>query len=443
MTKLVALSLLLGGCTLEVSVGNGGPSDGKTQVALVPVTQSNDVDVLFVMDDSPGGGADLQLSWQQAFPTFLQALSGPGGLPSLHLGVVTTDMGTKGTDDTAAGPGIGSGPGSCSGTGKDGALQTNGTALVTGSFIYDRDAGGVRETNYTGALVDAFAAISSVGNSGCGFEQPLHAAKRALDNNAANAGFLRPTARLAIIVITNEDDCSFAHSTLIGADTSTLGPLQSFRCTRFGVTCDDGGQTPTEMNVPGAKTRCHASVDSAYFPRVDAAASFIKSLKGDGRNVVFGAIAGVGPALEVAMEVPPGGGSAIPALQPACNWPSTNATEIDPAIRLTDHASLYPRNYVQMACGAEMTAPAFGIAKEIRGMLGDSCLTRPIAAQADCEAWDTRADGSMTLLPACSAQSGDCYRFIQDASCAGGLRLEVVRSIVPPTDTMVSVRCKL
>lgn len=443
MIKTFALSLLLGGCTLDFSVGSDGPSDTRTEVALVPVTASSDVDLLFVMDDSPGA-IDLQGSLQHAFGTFLQALAGDSGLPNLHIGVVTTDLGTKGADDAQWGPSIGAGPGSCSTGGKSGNLQTNSTTLVTGTFISDRDVGGVRETNYTGSLVDAFTAISSVGGGGCGFEQPIEAARRALDNNAANAGFLREAARLAVIVVTDEDDCSIAHSTLMGTDTATLGPLQSFRCTRFGVTCEDGGKTTTDMNVPGVKGRCHAATSTQYLTSVDAEAAFIQGIKGDRRNVMFGAIAGVSPSIEVAMEIPPGGGTPIPALRAECTWPSTNATQIDPAVRITDHAKAYPRSYVQMACGADMTAPALGIAKQIRGMLGDACITRLIATPADCEAWDTRADGSLTPLPACSGAAGDCYRFVQDVSCGGqNLRLEVVRVTPPPTDTMVSVRCKL
>jgi uncharacterized protein YfiM (DUF2279 family) len=444
MIKRFALSLVLGGCTLYGSVGTDGPSDHRTQVALVPVTASNDVDLLFVVDDSPGGGTDLQRSLQLAFPTLLQGLSGPSGLPSLHIGVVSPDLGTKGAEDAQPGPGIGSGPGSCAGNGKAGNLQTSGTPLVTGNFIHDRDTGGgVRETNYTGTLSDAFTALSSLGSDGCGFEQSLEAAKRALDNNPANSGFLRPDARLAVIVVTNEDDCSIAHSTLMGPEAGALGPLQSFRCTRFGVVCDGGGRTSTEMNEPGAKSECRANASTQYLTNVDATAAFIQNLKGDGRNVMFGAIAGVGTTLEVAMEVPPGGGLAMPALQPACTWPSSSAIQIDPAIRIHDAASSFARHYIQMACGAEMTAPAAGIAREIRGMLGDACLTRSIAAPADCEAWDTRADGSMTLLPACGNHSGDCYRFIQDGGCSAGLRLEVVRTVIPPTDTMVSLRCKV
>ncbi|HEY5926478.1 MAG TPA: hypothetical protein VIV11_32550 [Kofleriaceae bacterium] len=439
MTKWLALCPLLFGCTLELSVADDGPSDTRTQVALVPTTAANDVDVLFVIDDSPSGGGDLQLAWQQAFPTFLQAL-GPIDLPSVHIGVVSSDLGTKGAEDAAPGPGIGSGPGSCSGVGKDAALQTS--TLMTGEFIADTDSGGGnRAKNYTGTLADAFTSISSLGSSGCGIEQPLEAARRAVVN--PTLGFLRPGARLAVIFLTNEDDCSFATSTLLGVDTITLGPLQSFRCTRFGVTCDEGGKTPNEMNQVGAKAKCHANNASDYMTSVEATVAQLKASKGDARNIMVGAIAGVASSIEVGLEAPPGGGTAIPALMPACTWPSTNATQIDPAVRIVDAAHAFERHYVQMPCGVDMTAPAVGLAREIRAMLGDPCLTKPIATPADCEAWDTRADGSQTRLPACSMGTAECWRFVQDASCGGqGLRLEILRTVPPPTDTMTSLRCK-
>jgi hypothetical protein len=444
MIKTLASSILLTGCVLDVSVGNGGPSDSRTEVALTPVfrTASDGVDVLFVVDDSPLGALELQGALQQAFPTFLDGLALPSGLPDLHIGVVSTDLGTKGAEDATNGPGIGAGPGSCSGNGKSGNLLTNGSTLITGAFISDRDTGGgTRETNYTGTLADAFTAISSLGSAGCGFEQPLEAAKRALNNNPANVGFLRPNALLAVIVVTNEDDCSMAHSTLMSSDTATLGPLQSFRCTRFGVTCDDGGKTSSEMNVPGAKKKCHANATSQYLTGVDDSADFFQGLKLDRRDVMFGAITGAASALSVEMRVPPGGGTAIPALAAECTW--TDSVAIDPAIRIVDHASRFRRHNVQMACSQDLTPAAFSIGRDIRGMVGDGCITRPIPTPVDCEVWDERADGSSTALPACSTQTSSCYRFVQDVSCGGGLRVQVDRALVPPADTMVSVRCRL
>jgi hypothetical protein len=71
--------------------------------------------------------------------------------------------------------------------------------------------------------------------------------RAALDGNPANAGFLRPGATLGVIFLTDEDDCSVRSPTLFSPANAVLGPLESFRCTRFGVTCEDGGGTPDEI----------------------------------------------------------------------------------------------------------------------------------------------------------------------------------------------------
>ena len=46
--------------------------------------------------------------------------------------------------------------------------------------------------------------------------------------NPPNAGFLRPRANLAVVVLADEDDCSLAASVALGAESSILGPRDSF-----------------------------------------------------------------------------------------------------------------------------------------------------------------------------------------------------------------------
>ena len=46
-----------------------------------------------------------------------------------------------------------------------------------------------------------------------------------------------------------------------------LGALQSFRCTRFGITCEGGGTTPDAMNEAGQKTSCHSNEASPFSSR--------------------------------------------------------------------------------------------------------------------------------------------------------------------------------
>lgn len=436
------LLLLTAACTNEGSVGTIGPTNGRVQVALLAPNASQDIDLLFIVDDSPGM-LEIQQSLVSGFPGFIEAVSGlPTGMPSLQIGVVSTDLGTKGAADPEASSGIGAGPGSCAGRGKNGLLVTS--ASLTEPFIRDVATGGARSTNYTGTLAEAFSSIASLGAEGCGFEQSLQAAELAL-TKPENAGLVRPTAKLAVVVLTNEDDCSVARGALLGNDTNTLGPLQSFRCTRFGVTCEQGGKTPDEMNQIGEKRNCHANETVGYLTSVRDHAIALMSMKPDPRDVLFLAIAGEAATVAVEMRTQPGGGSATPALQVKCAGAATAPFgSIDPSVRLTDHAKAFPRGRVTTMCGGNVHGPLLDLAREIRGLLGDACLTRDVSLPADCEAFDTHLDGSMSAMRACTRPgSGDCWELVADPGCIGqGQRLHVVRTLPAASDSMVSLRCK-
>ena len=205
------------------------------QVAMLPLVPARDLDLLVVMDDTIG-----LLEVQQNLRTHLPALFArlavvDGELPGLHVGVTTSDLGTTGSSDPARpGPTIGQpGNGGCDGLGDDGALQTFG-APITGAFLTDVPAVGGRARNYEGELAAVVGQQLSAGGGGCAFEQHLRAMQRAL-TRPEHAGFLRPEAALAILVVADEDDCSLRDAGLLTADTSQLGPLTSFRCTREGV----------------------------------------------------------------------------------------------------------------------------------------------------------------------------------------------------------------
>src|SRR5690606_15398731 len=124
-----------------------------------------------------------------------------GGLPNLHLGVISQDLGAGGLT-------VG---GTCAGAGDAGSLLATprlpGCAPPDGKFIADVEGGdgGPRITNYAGSLEDTFACIATLGPTGCGFEQHLGSLRRALIDNPGNAGFLRPDAFLAIVIISDED----------------------------------------------------------------------------------------------------------------------------------------------------------------------------------------------------------------------------------------------
>ncbi len=457
---LLVLALLSGcgddDCCAVKQDGGGGmpmpdaPSDAAMpdpsmpEVALVPVTVNRDLDILFVIDDSPSM-LDKQANLKNSFPVLVNTLSSlAGGLPNIHIGVITTDMGTKGADETTPGPTIGSGPGSCAGTGKDGQLQIN-SAPVTGTFLSDVDNGGTRVRNYTGTLEQAFSAMASAGANGCGFEQPLAAIKRSFEQ-VANAGFIRSTARLAIVLLTDEDDCSASHPSVFGPDSATLGPLNSFRCTRFGVTCDVGGTSSDEMNVVGTKSDCHANETSPYITDIGRYATFLDSVKADPHDVMFGAIAGTTTPFSVELRSPPGGGAQIPALAHSCSYAGANGLEVaDPPARIDHLARSIRRGSVDNVCG-DVANAMLALGQRMNALVGQPCLLQDIAMPVTCQAYD-EVGSTQTELPACSATvTTDCFRVTEDATaCSSGqhLKLEVVRSSAAPANTWTSLHCAL
>src|SRR4051812_25248140 len=191
---------VLAGCP-DRSIDVVEPLQGRVEAKDIPVNINRDIDLLFVIDNSPSM-ADKQANLADNFPRFIDVLrSIPGGLPNVHIGVATSDMGTQGPPPST-GPSIGGGAaGTCAGIGKDGALQKS--AAVNDVFISDiaDPVTGKRNPNYTGDLATVFGAIAKgAGAKGCGFEQHLGAVQRAL-TNPANGDFLRPTAYLGIIII--------------------------------------------------------------------------------------------------------------------------------------------------------------------------------------------------------------------------------------------------
>ena len=204
--RFFLLACLLTGCP-DRTVSSLTPTQGKVETFDLPATANRDVDILFLIDNS-GSMAEEQLSLVQNFPRFMSVLQGiQGGLPNVHVGVATSSLGAKATDGTATVL-----FGGCSGAGDDGALQMD--VSINGRFIVDEEGGaGTRTRNYAGTLSDAFTAIADVGTMGCGIEQHLGAIERTLEN-PVNAGFVRQNAKLAVIVIGDEDDCSLAHNTV-------------------------------------------------------------------------------------------------------------------------------------------------------------------------------------------------------------------------------------
>lgn len=473
MRSFVVLASLLGtglltGCP-DRTISEVSPEQGRVEFKDIPVTVNRDIDILFIVDDSPSM-LDKQTNLKNNFPNFINVLNTiEGGLPNVHIGVATSDLGTSGADGMTA-PAIPGSVGGCSSTGKNGALQTfaAGTA-VTGKFISDVASAtpGARTTNYTGTLASAFSLIASAGAAGCGFEQHIEAAKRALQpSNAANAGFVRPSAYLAIIIIADEDDCSLEHSTLLTSDTTQLGPLQSFRCTRYGITCDTGGTDPNAINVAGPKSACHSNETGQYLTKIADYVTFFKGLKADPNNVIVAGIVGPVTPFEVELRAPGGSTTQIPALAHSCTYTdSNNAPEVaDPAIRIKQLLDSFPnRSTFSTICQQDLSTGLVLIAQLLKSVLGSPCIDGKLAdvdpntpgPQYDCSVSDVANYGAAnqveTVLPACnnaatpaSSTNKPCWSIETDlANCTAGshLTLKVERTTAPDQNTHVVSYC--
>jgi MYXO-CTERM domain-containing protein len=308
-------------------------------LAAPAAAQPVKIDVLFVIDDS----ATMQTKQSAFLAGFYHWLTSvdalPWGRPDLHLGVVSTDLGI--------------GPYSfdtCTGVGKDGLLQAtaqiDGCTPPTDRWISDEvGASGQRVTNYTAPLPQTFNCIALLGLGGCGFEQPLAAMRRALDGtHAENAGFLRDDALLAVVVLTDEDDCSASDTAVFDPDAeATLGPMTSFRCAEYGVTCD-GSTLP---RLPGDYTSC-VPREGSYLAHPDEYHDFLVGLKGSG-NVFFAAVAGASSPFSVAYDT-----ELVLFVEGACSGPLGAAA---PGVRLNHLvADLAPDSTWESACVDPLTA---------------------------------------------------------------------------------------
>ena len=446
----LGMSLLTGCPDREISEVT--PEQGRVEAKDIPVTVNRNVDILFVIDDSPSM-ADKQQNLATNFPNFINVLNTiQGGLPDVHIGVVTSDVGTKATQDAAPGPALGA---TCSGTGKNGNLQISGAPLAAGStYISDiKVSDTMRTKNYTGDLATVFGQMAKVGANGCGFEQHLEGMRRALNNNPANAGFLRADAFLAIIFIADEDDCTISKTAILGPPSAALGSQQSFRCTRFGVTCDQGGATTDAMNQVGTKGQCHPNESSQYLEKVQTYVDFVKGLKTDPTKVIVAGIMGPVEPFQVELRTPQGAPQPEQALGRSCSYQGANGTEVaDPPIRLKYFLDQFPnRSTFTTICQQNLADGLTLIAQLLKTVLGDPCIEGDLKEPFECSVSDVQNVGkpnqSEKIIPACDAMASvkPCWRIDTDATnCTTTTHhrtLKIERTETPPPETHVIANC--
>jgi hypothetical protein len=338
-------------CVEDADCPRFSSCDDNACVAGEVQPPSGGVDVLFVIDNSPSM-RPLQETLVASFSHLVERLEiEHGGRPDLHLGVITTDMGTTPYNIAR-----------CLGAGDGGTLQNTprlvGCDAPSDRYIVDvSDGAGGRSTNYAGSIDAAFACIASVGEEGCGFERPLDALSAAI-TNADNAGFFRDDAALAVVIVTNADDCSAVDTSVYDPTApDAIGPLSAFRCFEHGVVCD-----PDQPRQAGSKHDCTPRTGSYMVDPADIAPRLAAIKPPEWLTVAV--IAGPAAPVEVGTSTHTGNAE----LHPSCGELNGQVTG-RPAVRLEAFASHFPRRAIGEICDQDFHAPLGALAAEIAAIL--------------------------------------------------------------------------
>ncbi|MBA3500125.1 MAG: hypothetical protein H0T65_07125 [Deltaproteobacteria bacterium] len=267
--------------------------------------------------------------------------------------------------------------------------------------------------------------------------------KRALENANANPGFLRPDAKLGVIFLTDEDDCSAKSADLFSPDP-TLGPLSSFRCTRFGVTCAVGGATPDQMNMVGEKINCTSNPTSALIDDTRSFATALKASKADPRNIFVAGI--IGDPTPLVVEEANINGMTQARLAHVCTVTTPTGADLsDPGLRMKRFLDQFPdRSRFERICQRDLSSPLFNIGQLAATVVGNACITRALAMPLDCIVEDDTGTTKTPIPPCGSPETPPCWKLeinVQACPTAQNQRLVIVRAAAPPPSTITTMRC--
>jgi hypothetical protein len=394
------LALALAGMVAGCSIGGcGGTADDRDASvcfeysSYLYVPQNRSVDILLVVDSSSSmvGEASRLEDNLERFAQVLENIE--GALPDVHIGVVSADVAARG-----------------------GRLESMprvaGCEPPADAYLIDiGEEDGERASNYTGTLAETLACIATLPATGGDIEQPLEAARRALDgSNPANVGFLREHAYLMVVFIGDEDDCSGGAALDLGEGEAR----SAWQCFADGVECDQPADTA------GVKTGCAPRESPAALTPIADYVSFFRSLKPDPLLVLVAAVTSDEVAPSVSVD--PDG----PVLDPSC---TLDTAEARPAPRLRAFLDAFPQRSTAVGVCQSDWSEAMVLAAELlaRTLGGPPCLQGPIdldpateGIQHECVVSQVRYDDTglidEALVPECTsaeppADELPCFRF--------------------------------
>jgi|GEM_PF-2135631 len=326
------------------------------------------MDILFVVDNS-GSMVGEQQNLATSFEQFAAALEAAS--VDFHVAVVTTGMKSPGCPDCS-----GVVTASCMNeTGESGRFQDRlGKNLGSVDypdfdFIDDPACRVVNESNLD-CFYDRLEGRGTVmvGVNGCGYERGLAAMRKALGEltSGYNQGFLRSWARLAVIVVSDEDDCGEVGDVL--EDATWAGGEACYYAAK-GVDPEGNSEDPD-----GRPLRLTPVADYA---------GFLRGLKPVGALATFSAIVGVSDPDDPAsttIEYEWNEGFGRWNIASVCSTPGCTGSycSVGPGTRYIEMARL-TGGVVDTLCQADFSAPMLEVAGVTTGYrssfkLGDEPL---------------------------------------------------------------------
>jgi hypothetical protein len=472
------------------------PVTTVVQETDVRVEQSgkNKVDILFMIDDSMSMQPKQQ-ALQMRFPDLIKVLDdfAAKGTPAwYHIGVVTSDLGSAQSRD-----------GGCTPGGLGAKLQSLGRAHGPGcapptggvSFIDYNQLDGSNNLPVGLSLGGEFTCMASVGTPGCGFEHQLESTYRALhdcmpDANGdypnctipENKGFLRYDSILTVVYLTDEDDCSADPSSDLFDENKTgmYGSLLSYRCTNYGVECEQNGM---ESLMPyadsgGALMGCQSAPNPGNMGPgklfdVSRYINFFTNplstggVRVDPNDVILAAIDAPSSPVQSFIGnpmtyAPCAAGAAVDGtncavlLQHSCN--ASAQFFGDPAVRINQVLGAAKNNQQTSICAQDYSTALQALGQQIVSHIGVACLSSPITNtdHPDCVVEDRQnVDESVVdSIPQCNPnghaqpcwyyqQDDKCPKVVNPADCSvtqGSISIDRDSSTIPP-GTHARVSC--
>jgi hypothetical protein len=451
--KLGTKITLIAGCAMAMATFSGCLSHPLKPVELekgqekedqLQLTVNKDVDILFVIDNS-GSMGEEQALLAQNFGSFIEVLEAEDVEANYRIGVTTSDNGNPWCPAGATTP-------------EGGKLVLSSCKDRIGDFLFNNGMVDVQDLacndictltstdleiqpsttdfdsnakprpwleNIEGkknipaatSTVEAFKCFGPQGINGCGFESQLESMylslKRAENTNEDEYGFLRANAILAVVIVSDEVDCSYNknYSEIFEQDGNKVfwsDPTAAFPtsavCWNAGVTCTGSDSTnwdscdPVNKDVNGNEgvaddqavlhpmNRYYGLLDGLeaqkqeYNPDQELILALIGGVDAQG-NTFYGNVDNTDPEFQDSFGIGPG-----------CTGAGAEAV---PPVRMKAVVNRYTAGNMFSICNSDYSPALDAIAQKIKDQIRPACYTKCVK--------DTDAS-TMLVDPECTVE---------------------------------------